>query len=114
MAQHPLVCEPPLISSVKLSQIRLSPPEVVFGVKYSPFCSNKCKSRINESNINRSSVLKAGQTEMPVTPGSPTVRYKKHGICFADPRLAGSNLPLRPTSRRESFVLVHDFVQMAK
>jgi hypothetical protein len=114
MAQHPLVCEPPLISSVRLSQIRLSPPEVVFGVKYFPICSDQCKGRINESNTNRSSVVKTGQTEMPVNPGPPPVRHKKSGICSADPRLAGRYIPLRTTSRIESFVFVHDFVQMAK
>jgi hypothetical protein len=67
MAPHPLVCEPPLISSVKLSQISLSPPEVVIGVKHFPLCS-QCKSEIDESNTNRWSVQKTGQKETSINP----------------------------------------------
>lgn len=104
MAQHPLVCEPPLISSVKLSQIRLSPPEVVFGTKHSPFCSQQSKSKIDESNTNRSSVLKTGQTEMPATHVFPAVRHKKNGICFTGAHLAGSDIPLRtPPAKKVLF-----------
>ena len=112
MAQHPLVCEPPLISSVKLSQIRLSPPEVVFGVTYSPFCSDQCKGRINESNTNRSTVLKTGQTETPVNTGpsrrSSLRRTASAWLIRASPE---ANIPLRTISSGESFVLVRDFVQ---
>jgi hypothetical protein len=52
---------------------------------------------------------------MPVKPSVPAGQaQKKNGIRLADPCLAGSNLPLRTTSSGESFVLVHDFVQLAK
>ena len=51
---------------------------------------------------------------MPVTQAIRRSDIEKNGIRLADPCLAGSNIPLRTISSGESFVLVHDFVQLAK